>query len=597
MHISRIQIQNFRNFRDLDVSLSDDAVIVGENKIGKSNLLHALRLVLDPSMPDSARQLREEDFWDELPRPLTKDDVITIAVEFSDFEDDERHLAVLGEFLISAEPIVARLTYVFGASSAEAGTLKESDYEFFIYGGDKQDHRIGSEFRRRLPLDLLSALRDAEGDLANWRRSPLRPLLDEVSSKIDRTALETVAQEVAQATEGVTETPEVKALASEITARLTDMVGSAHALEMTLGFSPTEADRLLRALRLFIDGGKRGVADASLGSANLLYLTLKALELEQLVTRGKRDHTFLAIEEPEAHLHPHLQRLVYRNFLKRRAHQVGGEEGDPPRPAASIFMTTHSPHIVSVSPLKSLVLLRRSNGGGTEAVSTAGLELEDAERRDLERYLDVSRGEMLFAKGVLLVEGEAETYIVPALAKLLGHDLDQLGLTVCSVAGINFTPYVQLLGPGGVNLPFAVLTDFDPRDGGKNLGEDRILSLLPHLMIADATDGKSRAIRLALAKANGLFLNAYTLEIDLFRCGRHKSICKTITELTDVEVARERAENWANDPRSLDEKRLLADIEQIGKGRFAQRLASNMGGKFCPAYIKEAIEHVANQIG
>jgi putative ATP-dependent endonuclease of OLD family len=73
MHISRIRIQNFRNFRDLDVALGEDAVIVGENKIGKSNLLHALRLILDPSMPDSARQLREEDFWDELPRPLGKD--------------------------------------------------------------------------------------------------------------------------------------------------------------------------------------------------------------------------------------------------------------------------------------------------------------------------------------------------------------------------------------------------------------------------------------------------------------------------------------------------------------------------------------------
>jgi putative ATP-dependent endonuclease of OLD family len=119
MHISRIRIQNFRNFRDLDVALGEDAVIVGENKIGKSNLLHALRLILDPSMPDSARQLREEDFWDELPRQLGKHDVITISVEFADFEGDEKHLAVLGEFLVTAEPMVARLTYVFGAFNAE----------------------------------------------------------------------------------------------------------------------------------------------------------------------------------------------------------------------------------------------------------------------------------------------------------------------------------------------------------------------------------------------------------------------------------------------------------------------------------------------
>ena len=70
MRVSRIQIRNFRNFHQLDLRLSGHAVIVGENKIGKSNLIHALRLILDPSSPDSARQLRDEDFWDGLPRPL-----------------------------------------------------------------------------------------------------------------------------------------------------------------------------------------------------------------------------------------------------------------------------------------------------------------------------------------------------------------------------------------------------------------------------------------------------------------------------------------------------------------------------------------------
>jgi len=49
LRIARVQFTNFRNFADLDVGFGRHAVIVGENKIGKSNLIYALRLILDPS--------------------------------------------------------------------------------------------------------------------------------------------------------------------------------------------------------------------------------------------------------------------------------------------------------------------------------------------------------------------------------------------------------------------------------------------------------------------------------------------------------------------------------------------------------------------
>ncbi|WP_164708897.1 AAA family ATPase, partial [Pseudomonas viridiflava] len=127
---------------------------------------------------------------------------------------------------------------------------------------------------------------------------------------------------------------------------------------------------LLRSLRLLIDNGIRSVGDASLGTANLIFLALKSLELDRLVTDGERDHTFFVVVEPEAHLHPHVQRLVYRYFLGTGT-GTGTEDGEDSAPLTTI-LTTHSPHIASVAPIRSIVLLRHDAvEGETVAVSTA----------------------------------------------------------------------------------------------------------------------------------------------------------------------------------------------------------------------------------
>ena len=612
MWLSRITIKNFRNFKLLDVKLGEHAVVLGENKVGKTNLLFALRLILDPSLADSARRLRLDDFWDGLPRPLSAEDIIEISVEFRGFEKSENLLAVLADHLVKPDPMVARITYRYQPVASLDGPPKsESDYEFVIFGGERPDNTVGYDLRRWMPLDLFPALRDAESDLARWSRSPLRPLLDRAAKTVDEDDLRAIAEEVHETTSKIASLPELASVVDEVNGQLTTMVGSKHAVETALGFAPTEPGRLLRALQLMIDGGRRGVSEASLGSANVLYLALKELEHKYLVEEGERQHTFLAIEEPEAHLHPHLQRLIYRNYLRAR-----GEAEPEPEPR-SILLTTHSPNVASVAPLANVVLLRRATGKDhTVGRSLQRLKLKPQEREDLERYIDVTRGELFFSKGVILVEGDGERFLLPALAKLYDADLDfdALGITVCSIAGTNFGPYVQLLGAKGLDIPFVVLTDFDPKKEpvsqedadpddervGSSFGEYRVVNqVMVHLIDEDEWKELSFEEVLERAEDYGVFLNEFTFEVDLVGAGAEDEFAEAIKGLTTNKKMHKRFEALADDPDKLDPKQFLKDIDSLGKGRVAQRLASILLAKkadVCPTYIEAAFDYLKKKL-
>lgn len=595
LYLTRIKIENFRNFADLDVTLGGNIVLVGENRVGKSNLLHGLRLIFDPSLPDSSRQLGLSDFWDGL-EELTRESRILISVEIKDFEDDPDILAMLTDFRLDDDPETVRMTYELRPKAdldGEPGAAE--DFEFICYGGENETKVFGHKLRRRITMDVLPALRDAERDLSVWQRSPLRPLIEEAFKAIDVDEIEQIGEAIEEVTAKITEFDEVAALESSIHDLFQEMSGEKQNIKPQLGFSPTDPARLYRAIRLLIDDGERGISDASLGSANLVFLTLKSLEIKRLIEENHRDYTVLAIEEPEAHLHPHLQRSVYRHIFSEAG------ESDAP---LSVFLTTHSPHIASVSPLRSIVLLKEQGDDGTKGYSTQSINLSNEEENDIARYLDVTRAEILFARGVLLVEGDAERFLIPAFASEIGKPLDELGITVCSVAGTNFRPYAKFLT--GIGIPFAVITDWDPREKKAPLGYNRSLNLVsdiekqrtgqkPNELIEElkGIDGDDFADR---CEEYGVFSNLTTLETDLFNEGYAPAIISVLEAHNFSKKRKGNIGKWKEDPSQMDPEELLKMIEAIGKGRFAQRMLSHIDGIKPPGYIARAIEFVAERV-
>lgn len=300
MRISRVRLINFANFSDVDVETGESIVIVGENKVGKSNFIRGLQLILDPALSERDRQLGLEQFWDGLGENKVGE-TIEISVDLTDFTDDPRLMAHLNDCVIDpGPPMVARLTYRF-QPKAGLGRTPDSlkDYEYVIFGGSDPEMHVGGGLRRMLPIDVQVALRDAEKDLASWRNSPLRPLIEDLAASLDDDTREEIQNQVDEAQRELAGHDEVVAAADRISERLIAIAGGQHAVPVSLGLAPTRVDALLRSLRLLIDNGVRGVGDASLGTANLIFLALKSLELDRLVLDGERDHTFSSSKNPK----------------------------------------------------------------------------------------------------------------------------------------------------------------------------------------------------------------------------------------------------------------------------------------------------------
>ena len=657
LFISRVKIKNYRNFKDVDVRLGHKQIIIGENNVGKTNFLKALQLILDPTLSDEDRMLEESDFNDTLVNPMENKEEIVIEVYIENYSNNKTILTVFQDATVKNEKgkEVLKLTYRFFPYIDDAGNI---EYQYNIFKGNDETKKFGSYERKYLNLKVIKALRDVEGEIRNTRTSPIQRMLKDYA--IDKKDLERIAEEYRKNGEEILNLDELVDLTNNINKRFGAILGSDD-FDVSLQAMEISPGRVLSSLKLLM--AQRNTSDISLGLNNILYISMilqmlqdktvpslikedKYNELIVLaggdIVKDTYEHsqnrnyflkerisdvqhkklysfmsknmpisnavTILAIEEPEAHLHPVNQRLIYKDVIQNSNN--------------SVLLTTHSTHITAIAPINSIVHLHNDGTKGTEIHATAAMPMDEGEFLDVERYLDVKRGEIYMGKAVLLVEGIAEEYLVPRFAELLGKPLDEKGIIVCNINCTNFTPYVKLLH--SLAIPYAVITDGDfyvindkdEREYHKMdteetadrgwLGMEIIESMVSQLNLNGENEIPEDIDKLdELFKKLGLFVGYYTFEVDMMEKAAEKKdskeenlnvICDLFSDLTTGGIVQKR--NFKTEIMSGEYWKCLRKIEGngIGKGRFSQKFAHVCKKEHIPTYIKEAIEYIYEKV-
>lgn len=586
LFISRVKIKNYRNFKDVDVRLGHKQIIIGENNVGKTNFLKALQLILDPTLSDEDRMLEESDFNDTLVNPMENKEEIVIEVYIENYSNNKTILTVFQDATVKNEKgkEVLKLTYRFFPYIDDAGNI---EYQYNIFKGNDETKKFGSYERKYLNLKVIKALRDVESEIRNSRTSPIQRMLKDYA--IDKNDLERIAEEYRKNGEEILNLDELVDLTNNINKRFGAILGNDD-FDVSLQAMEISPGRVLSSLKLLM--AQRNTSDISLGLNNILYISmiLQMLQDKTVPSLIKEDKynelivlaggeivkdtyeqsqnrnyflkerisdvqhkklysfmsknmpisnavTILAIEEPEAHLHPVNQRLIYKDVIQNSNN--------------SVLLTTHSTHITAIAPINSIVHLHNDGTKGTEIHATAAMPMDEGEFLDVERYLDVKRGEIYLGKAVLLVEGIAEEYLVPRFAELLGKPLDEKGIIVCNINCTNFTPYVKLLH--SLAIPYAVITDGDfyvindkdEREYHKMdteetadrgwLGMEIIESMVSQLNLNGENEIPKDIDKLdELFKELGLFVGYYTFEVDMMEKAAEKKLAKKKTSILYV---------------------------------------------------------------
>ena len=445
MIVSELKLYNFRQFKSEDnkpgllINFHRGLnALIGENDSGKSAVIDAIKLVL---LTQSGEYIKpsDEDFY------RSKDgiscDEFKIECTITDFNENEakNFIEYLNYKKVEGED---EYTLILNYRAWRVGNKIFSETRV----GDEEDGiRMDAESKELLKAVYLKPLRDAQREMSSGRGSRISQILlnhPAFKNKKDHYVIKVFEEANKEIEKYFAEEEDGKEILKTIINNLKLFHDERHGSGAELVASDIQLKAILETLTLRVLEINPG-----LGELNLLFIAAELLLLKDDTDGGIK---LALIEELEAHLHPQAQlRLI--NYLQNEYNKND----------VQIIISTHSPILASKINLKNLILMK--NGVGYD-LSYEKTKLEKGDYLFLQRFLDSTKANLFFARGIIMVEGDAENILIPVIADIIGYPLEKYGVSIVNVGSTAFLRYSRIMireDGENIKIPVSVITDCD----------------------------------------------------------------------------------------------------------------------------------------
>lgn len=650
MFLKYLQIVNYKNLKSTRFSFVEGVnTVIGENDSGKSNAMTALRILLDDTYYYNTKRLKENDFSDSLENwkghwiilsavfgKITSEDkkaevCAGIVPENEDEEflksyikSGEDDIGVISLFIRPQKHVRKKLSEITDTAEfeKERRKIKISDYEFYytsraqtdftnndIYAkivGDLENGKCSNpdedddsilgcklniaDVQDHISVVFIDALRDVASELGK-PKNPIRRIIESVESLIKESELDTIKSEIVQLNISISKVEQVELVGRKINEKLLDMIGMVYSPEIILQ-SGLKDDINSLSRYLFMKPSKQNDIDSlGLGHLNMIYIALKIVEYE--INRTRELINIMIIEEPEAHIHTHIQRTLFDKLKVTKDY-------------TQIITTTHSTHLAEVSEVKNINIMKSISSNsismqpsqGLDEFGKQNLKLKNLKLSDcIERYLDSKRSVLLFSKGVVLVEGDGEEILIPnIIKKTLGVSLDEIGIGLINVGSVSFEYIASLFGNERIRRKCAIITDEDVQ----------IVEKESTFYKAEAEErGQKRKDKLTKLYGTNPWVKSFfaphTLEVDfaLADTRANSDYISNVIELNyvDTDTVERHKKNLKSGTEAKCANTILTLAGNMGKGWYATTLSNYIdNATTIPKYILEAIAFASKEV-